>query len=69
VFGPDTSLIGLSGRIGEYPAQGSHPSPLSFFLLAPAYWALGSPNSHCFRIARTSPSAPRPAPERDDGVW
>ena len=38
----DTPLIGLPGRIGEYPDQGSHPGPLSFYLLAPTYRALGS---------------------------
>ncbi len=42
VFGRHTPLIGLPGRIGEYPAQGSHPGPLSFYLLAPTYRALGS---------------------------
>jgi hypothetical protein len=42
VFTRHTPLIGLPGRIGEYPDQGSHPGPLSFYLLAPAYRALGS---------------------------
>ena len=37
-----TPLIGLPGRIGEYPDQGSHPGPLSFYLLAPVYRLLGS---------------------------
>jgi hypothetical protein len=37
-----TPLIGLPGRIGEYPNQGSHPGPLSFYLLAPTYRLLGS---------------------------
>ena len=37
----DTPLIGLPGRIGEYPDQGSHPGPLSFYLLAPTYRLLG----------------------------
>jgi hypothetical protein len=41
-FGPHTPLIGLPGRIGEYPEQGSHPGPLSFYLLAPVYRLLGS---------------------------
>ncbi len=36
-----TPLIGLPGRIGEYPDQGSHPGPLSFYLLAPTYRLLG----------------------------
>ena len=42
VFTGDTPLIGLPGRIGEYPDQGSHPGPLSFYLLAPTYRLLGS---------------------------
>ena len=42
VFGRHTPLIGLPGRIGEYPDQGSHPGPLSFYLLAPTYRLLGS---------------------------
>jgi hypothetical protein len=41
-FGGDTPLIGLPGRIGEYPNQGSHPGPLSFYLLSPLYRLLGS---------------------------
>ena len=40
--GAHTPLIGLPGRIGEYPDQGSHPGPLSFYLLAPMYRLLGS---------------------------
>lgn len=42
VFGGDTPLIGLPGRIGVYPNEGSHPGPLSFYLLAPTYRALGA---------------------------
>jgi len=42
VFGPHTPLIGLPGRIGEEPNRGSHPGPLSFYLLAPTYRLLGS---------------------------
>ncbi len=42
VFGRHTPLIGLPGRIGEYPDQGSHPGPLSFYLLAPTYRLLGA---------------------------
>jgi hypothetical protein len=42
VFGSHTPLIGLPGRIGTYPDQGSHPGPLSFDLLAPTYRVLGS---------------------------
>jgi len=37
-----TPLIGLPGRIGELPDQGSHPGPLSFWLLAPGYRLFGS---------------------------
>ena len=39
VGGPHTPLIGLQGRIGP---TGSHPGPISFYLLAPAYRLLGS---------------------------
>jgi hypothetical protein len=42
VFSSHTPIIGLPGRIGEYPNQGSHPGPLSFYLLAPPYRLLGS---------------------------
>ena len=42
VFGAHTPLIGLPGRIGTFPNQGSHPGPLSFYLLAPTYRALGA---------------------------
>ncbi|MEM9040864.1 MAG: hypothetical protein AAGD33_13280 [Actinomycetota bacterium] len=38
VGGADTPLIGLPGRIGDFPDQGSHPGPLSFWLLAPFRW-------------------------------
>lgn len=41
-FGRHTPLIGLPGRIGEYPNQGSHPGPLSFYLVAVTYRLLGS---------------------------
>jgi hypothetical protein len=37
VGGAHTPLIGLPGRIGVFPDQGSHPGPLSFYLLAPTY--------------------------------
>lgn len=36
-----TPLIGLPGRIGEFPDQGSHPGPLGFWLLAPGYRLFG----------------------------
>lgn len=38
----DTPLIGLAGRIGEATDPGSHPGPLSFWLLAPLYRLLGA---------------------------
>ena len=41
-FGRHTPLIGLPGRIGDYPDQGSHPGPLSFYLVAVTYRVLGS---------------------------
>ena len=37
-----TPLIGLPGRIGVFPDQGSHPGPISFWLLAPGYRLFGS---------------------------
>lgn len=42
VGGGHTPLIGLPGRIGVFPDQGSHPGPLSFYLLAPTYRLAGS---------------------------
>ena len=42
VGGRHTPLIGLPGRIGIFPEQGSHPGPLSFYLLAPVYRIFGS---------------------------
>ena len=42
VFTRHTPLIGLPGRIGTFPDQGSHPGPLSFYALAPAYRLFGS---------------------------
>lgn len=42
VGGVHTPLIGLPGRIGNFPKQGSHPGPLSFYALAPVYRLLGS---------------------------
>ena len=41
VFGPHSPLIGLPGRIGNFPDQGSHPGPLSFYLLWPVYRLFG----------------------------
>lgn len=42
VGGSHTPLIGLPGRIGTLAEQGSHPGPISFYLLAPIYRLLGS---------------------------
>lgn len=42
VGGRHTPLIGLPGRIGRFPDQGSHPGPLSFYLLAPFHRLFGS---------------------------
>lgn len=41
VGGRHTPLIGLPGRIGVFPDQGSHPGPWSFYLLAPWYRLVG----------------------------
>ncbi len=42
VGGRHTPLIGLPGRIGTFPDQGSHPGPISFWVLAPPYRLFGS---------------------------
>jgi hypothetical protein len=42
VGGRHTPSIGLPGRIGEFPDQGSHPGPWSFYLVAPWYRIAGS---------------------------
>lgn len=42
VGGRQTPTIGLPGRIGEFPDQGSHPGPWSFYLVAPWYRIAGS---------------------------
>jgi len=42
VGGRQTPLIGLPGRIGRFPDQGSHPGPLSFYLLAVVYRLAGA---------------------------
>ncbi|MDQ1519216.1 MAG: hypothetical protein QOI55_289 [Actinomycetota bacterium] len=41
VFSAHPPLIGLPGRIGAYPKQGSHPGPLSFYALWPVHALLG----------------------------
>lgn len=47
VGGSNTPLIGLVGRIGDWWDPGSHPGPLSFWLLAPVY-RLGGAGSAAF---------------------
>jgi hypothetical protein len=42
VFTAHTPLIGLPGRIGRFPEQGSHPGPMSFYALWPTWKVLGS---------------------------
>jgi hypothetical protein len=42
VGGRFTPLVGLPGRIGDFPDQGSHPGPWSFYLVAPFYRLAGS---------------------------
>ncbi len=43
VFSTNPPLIGLPGRLGEFGVHtGSHPGPLSFWLLAPFYKLFGS---------------------------
>jgi hypothetical protein len=42
VGGAHTPLIGLPGRIEANGVQGSHPGPLSFWLLAPGYRLVGA---------------------------
>ena len=37
-----TPLVGLPGRIGDFPDQGSHPGPWSFYLVAPFHRLAGS---------------------------
>ena len=56
-----TPLIGLPGRIGKFPDQGSHPGPLSFYLLAPTYRLLG-PRRGRSRLGRCSSTAPPLSP-------
>lgn len=42
VGGPHSPLVSLPGRFGTLDRQGSHPGPLSFYLLVPVYRLLGS---------------------------
>lgn len=41
VGGRQTPLIGLPGRIGDFPDQGSHPGPWSFWLMRPFHLLSG----------------------------
>ncbi len=41
VGGAHSPLVGLPGRIGDFPNQGSHPGPFLFYLLAPTYRLFG----------------------------
>ncbi|HVM52771.1 MAG TPA: hypothetical protein VM262_06200 [Acidimicrobiales bacterium] len=41
IFSSRTPLIGLPGRIGRFPEQGSHPGPASFYALWPTWRAFG----------------------------
>lgn len=41
VGGRYTPRIGLPGRIGDFPDQGSHPGPWSFYLIAPFHRLAG----------------------------
>ena len=49
----DSPLVGLPGRIGTFFDQGSHPGPLSFWMLAPVYRLLGA-SSWAFEAAAVS---------------
>ncbi len=42
VGGVHTPLVGLPGRIGTFPDQGSHPGPWSFYAIAPFYRLAGA---------------------------
>lgn len=42
VFSADPPLIGLGGRIGTAENPGSHPGPISFWMLAPFYELFGA---------------------------
>ncbi|MEJ7800871.1 MAG: hypothetical protein WKF60_10135, partial [Ilumatobacter sp.] len=42
VGGRFTPRVGLPGRIGVFPDQGSHPGPWSFYLVAPFYRLAGA---------------------------
>src|SRR6185503_17993285 len=56
VFSAHPPLIGLPGRIGTFQHQGSHPGPLSFWVLAPFYRLFGS-SSWAVQAATASVSA------------
>lgn len=42
VWSSNPPLLGLAGRIGPFGHQGSHPGPLSFYVLWPVYALFGS---------------------------
>ena len=42
VWSSNPPLLGLAGRIGPFGHQGSHPGPLSFYVMWPAYSLFGS---------------------------
>ena len=42
VWSSHPPLIGLPGRIGSFSRQGSHPGPISFWLLSPFYRLFGA---------------------------
>ena len=42
VWSSHPPLLGLAGRVGPYGHQGSHPGPLSFYLLWPFYELFGA---------------------------
>jgi hypothetical protein len=60
VFTSHTPLIGLPGRIGRFPDQGSHPGPMSFYALWPAWKLLGSSSWPAGAAASASRSASGP---------
>jgi len=42
VWSSNPPLLGLAGRIGPFGHQGSHPGPLSFYVMWPVYALFGS---------------------------
>ncbi len=60
---PHTPLVGLPGRLGTSARPGSHPGPLSFYLLAPVYRLLGQTHG------RWSSAAPDPVRRHRRALW